>query len=183
MALGTKLEEKICKEPIPDLMNACLFYGPRDIRYEKVQVPQIKDGEVLVKIDTALTCGTDLKTYFRGHPVLIQSIPSAFGHQFAGTIVQTGCNVKNFQAGQRIVAVNTAPCFTCRFCKKEKYKFNFRVILFEISDEIVIDRLKSRLICSNRQCQAIFSTKTQVKEGDKVSVTLEKNKLNITSGH
>ncbi len=52
-------------------------------------------------------------------------------------------------------------------CKKEKYKFNFRVILFEISDEIVIDRLKSRLICSNRQCQAIFSTKTQVKEGDK----------------
>jgi len=121
MALGTKLEEKICKEPIPDLMNACLFYGPRDIRYEKVQVPQIKDGEVLVKIDTALTCGTDLKTYFRGHPVLIQSIPSAFGHQFAGTIVKTGPDVKNFQAGQRIVAVNTAPCFTCRFCKKEKY--------------------------------------------------------------
>ena len=106
---------------IPDQMNACLFYGPQDIRYEKVPTPQINDGEILVQIKSALTCGTDLKTYKRGHPLLIKSIPSTFGHQFAGVVAKVGKNVKGFSVGKNVVALNSAPCYKCQFCIKEKF--------------------------------------------------------------
>lgn len=106
---------------IPDVMNACLFYGPGDIRYEKISVPKINENEILVKVNTVLTGGTDLKTFKRSHPVLIKSIPSTFGHQFSGTVVRVGGNVKKFSCGQRVVALNSAPCFECHFCKKKRF--------------------------------------------------------------
>ena len=49
-------------------MKAIRFYAPGDIRYEETELPELKNGEIRVKIKTALTCGTDLKTYRRGHP-------------------------------------------------------------------------------------------------------------------
>ena len=102
-------------------MNAVIFYGPKNIKYERVKIPEINDNEVLVKVDTALTCGTDIKTYKRGHPVLIKQIPSGFGHEFAGTIAAKGKNVKNFQVGDRVVAANSAPCMQCYYCKIGEY--------------------------------------------------------------
>ena len=56
-------------------MKAVLYYGPENIKYdENVRIKPLEKGEVLVKIESALTCGTDVKTYRRGHPVLIKSI-------------------------------------------------------------------------------------------------------------
>ena len=74
---------KSASEDIPEVMNACLFYGPSDIRYEEIPTPKINENEILVKVHTVLTGGTDLKTFKRGHPVLIKKTPSLFGHQFA----------------------------------------------------------------------------------------------------
>lgn len=106
---------------IPKEMNAYLFYGPEDIRYEKVKTPKISEDEILVKVKAVLTCGTDLKTYLRGHPVLIKETPALFGHQFSGEVVQVGKNVKNFKIGQNVIPVNSSPCFKCIYCKVEKY--------------------------------------------------------------
>ena len=121
----TKTAEQSEKRPepanVPDKMKACLFYGPEDIRYETLETPKINENEILVKIQSAMTCGTDLKTFKRGHPVLIKTLPSAFGHQFSGVVAGVGKNIKNFHEGQRIVAVNTAPCFNCFFCKNREY--------------------------------------------------------------
>ena len=61
-------------------MKAVLFYGPQDIRYEDVKIKPLAKGEILVKVKSALTCGTDVKTFRRGHPVLIKKVPSGFGH-------------------------------------------------------------------------------------------------------
>ncbi len=118
-----KTEEKPHEdiENIPDSMSACLFYGSYDIRHEKIQTPIIGDNEILVKIKAALTCGTDLKTFQRGHPLLIRSIPSTFGHQFSGIVAKTGKKAKSFQVGQRVVALNSTPCYKCRFCTKEQF--------------------------------------------------------------
>jgi len=102
-------------------MKAIRFYAPKDIRYEEVPVKEPKEGEVLVKVVSALTCGTDVKTFRRGHPVLIKSTPSGFGHEFAGIIEKTGKNVSGFKKGDRIVAANSAPCGKCFYCKKEEY--------------------------------------------------------------
>lgn len=102
-------------------MKAVLFYEPGVIRYsEDVEVPEIKQNEVLVKIDTALTCGTDLKTFRRGHPLLIKKVPSGFGHEFSGTIAAVGSEIVNYSVGQRVVAANSAPCNKCYYCKIAK---------------------------------------------------------------
>ncbi len=108
-------------ESIPDTMNACLFYGPYDIRYEKLPMPKINENEILVKVNTALTCGTDLKTFQRSHPKLIKSIPSTFGHQFSGTVAKMGKNINKFKMGDKVIALNSAPCFNCIYCNKKEF--------------------------------------------------------------
>ena len=102
-------------------MKAVLYYGPQDIRYENTMIKPLEKGEILVKIAAALTCGTDVKTYRRGHPVLIKNIPSGFGHEFSGTVEKVADDVTNFKPGDRVVAANSAPCGECFFCKREEY--------------------------------------------------------------
>ncbi len=99
-------------------MKAVRYYAPLDIRYEEVNVKEPAEGEVLVKVEAALTCGTDVKTLRRGHPLLIKETPSGFGHEFSGTIAKLGEGVKGFEVGDRVVAANSAPCGECFFCRK-----------------------------------------------------------------
>jgi len=99
-------------------MRAALFYGPRDIRVEEVAVPTLGDEEVLVRVKTALTCGTDLKIFTRGAHPIITEIPSLFGHEFAGVVEAVGRNVRGMRPGTRVVAANSAPCGTCFYCRK-----------------------------------------------------------------
>jgi L-iditol 2-dehydrogenase len=98
-------------------MRAALFYGPRDVRLEDVDVPQPGAGEVIVKVEVALTCGTDLKTFQRGHPVLLKRFPSPFGHEFAGVVTAVGSGVEGVRPGMRVVAANSAPCHACFYCQ------------------------------------------------------------------
>ncbi len=102
-------------------MKAALFYGPNDVKLEDIPKPQIGPDEVLIKVKVALTCGTDVKTFRRGHPVIIKSIPSSFGHELSGVIEEVGENVTNFSVGQRVVAANTAPCQKCYYCDIGEY--------------------------------------------------------------
>lgn len=97
-------------------MRAALFYGPNDVRLEDVDVPQARAGEVIVNVEVALTCGTDLKTYQRGHPVLLKRFPSPFGHEFAGVVTEIGAGVTGVRPGMRVVAANSAPCHDCFYC-------------------------------------------------------------------
>lgn len=104
-------------------MKAVLFYEPGKIKYEETRLPEIAAGEILIKIETALTCGTDVKTFKRGHPVLIKEVPSGFGHEFSGTIYKVGRKVDEFRPGDRVVAANSAPCMDCYYCNIAEYNF------------------------------------------------------------
>ncbi|MEZ4846182.1 MAG: zinc-binding dehydrogenase [Bdellovibrionota bacterium] len=102
-------------------MKAARFYGPEDLRLETVQMPELNAGEILVKVQTALTCGTDFKAYRQGHPVLLgENYPTPFGHEGAGIVEKVGPGVTKFKPGMRVVAANTAPCGTCYYCKKNR---------------------------------------------------------------
>ena len=92
-------------------MRAARFYGPGDLRVEDVPDPRPGRGDVLVQIELALTDGTDLKTFRRGHPLLLSELPSPFGHEFCGFDVATG---------RRVVAANSAPCGTCPECTRNR---------------------------------------------------------------
>lgn len=102
---------------LPSRMMAALFYQPNDVRYEETALPALQPGDMLVRVETALTCGTDVKCYRRGHPVLLKHFPSPFGHEFAGTVVSTTDGVR-FRAGDRVVVANSAPCYQCFFCNR-----------------------------------------------------------------
>lgn len=80
-------------------MRALRFHGPGDLRVEDVARPEPAGGDVLVQVEVALTDGTDLKTFRRGHPLLLDELPSPFGHEFCGLEVATG---------RRVVAANSA---------------------------------------------------------------------------
>jgi L-iditol 2-dehydrogenase len=98
-------------------VRAVVFHGPGDLRYEDVPVPTPAAGEVVLKIEAALTCGTDVKTLRRGHPVMIPRVPTVFGHEFAGTVTAIGRGVPALREGDRVVAANSAPCDACAACR------------------------------------------------------------------
>ena len=102
-------------------MKAVLYYGPQNIRYEETLIKPLSKGEILVKVDSALTCGTDVKTFRRGHPVLIKTVPSGFGHEFAGIVEKIAADVTNVKVGDRVVCANSAPCGECFYCKRGEY--------------------------------------------------------------
>ncbi len=97
-------------------MGAVVFHGPGDLRFEEVAVPTPARGEVVLRIDAALTCGTDVKTLRRGHPVMIPRVPTVFGHEFAGTVTAVGAGVKHLAEGDRLAVANSAPCGECALC-------------------------------------------------------------------
>ena len=96
-----------------------VFHGPGDLRAEELPVPVPEPGEVVLKIDAALTCGTDVKTLRRGHPVMIPKVPTVFGHEFAGTVTAVGAGV-SLREGDRLVAANSAPCGDCAPCRADR---------------------------------------------------------------
>jgi L-iditol 2-dehydrogenase len=93
-----------------------VFHGPGDLRFEDVPVPHPGPGEIVLRIEAALTCGTDVKTLRRGHPVMIPHVPTVFGHEFAGTVSAVGRGVGAVREGDRVVAANSAPCGACPLC-------------------------------------------------------------------
>ena len=108
-------------------MKAALLYAPGDLRIEDVPRPEPGAGDVLVQVEVALTDGTDLKTFRRGHPVLAQESPSPFGHEFCGIV-----------DGTRVVAANSAPCGTCDGCARGEQCRNLVFLAGAYAEWIVV---------------------------------------------
>ena len=94
---------------------AARYWAPRDVRVEQVAEPEPGAGEVVLRIEAALTCGTDAKCYRRGHPVLLGPAPAPFGHEYAGVVVACGEDAP-FSEGDLVCGVNSAPCGECSPC-------------------------------------------------------------------
>jgi len=101
-------------------MTAAVLYGKEDVKIEKVPIPRLGEGEVLIKVQVALTCGTDLKVYQRGYHARMIVPPALFGHELAGVVEEVGPNVRWFRKGMRVVALNSAPCQMCFYCSKHQ---------------------------------------------------------------
>ncbi|MEN8263408.1 MAG: zinc-binding dehydrogenase [Nitrospirota bacterium] len=100
-------------------MQQIILTEPGSIESRDIPVPEPSEGEVVIKVNTALTCGTDLKAFMRGHKLI--SMPGPFGHEYSGEISGTGKGVENFREGDQVMGVHSAPCMECRYCKKELY--------------------------------------------------------------
>jgi L-iditol 2-dehydrogenase len=76
---------------------------------------------VVIQVEAATTCGTDLKVWRRGGHAKMLTPPTLFGHEGAGRIVAVGAGVTNWRVGDRVVANNSAPCMKCFFCQRQEY--------------------------------------------------------------
>ncbi len=112
---------------IPTKMKALVAYGPRDFRYEEVDIPQINEDEMLIKSLACGICAGDLKSYhgagmFWGDDVNPQwQIPPVNGgHEFFGEVVAIGDEAAkkwDVELGDRIIPEQIIPCWECEFCK------------------------------------------------------------------
>lgn len=98
-------------------MLALLAEGPGVAALEEVPAPRPGPGEVVVRVEVALTCGTDLKLLRRGHPKF--PFPLVLGHEWAGSVAAAGEGVE-LPEGLRVTAAVTAPCGECGECRGGK---------------------------------------------------------------
>jgi L-iditol 2-dehydrogenase len=103
-------------------MTAAMYYGPGDVRVEEVPRPAPPEDGILVRVEGATTCGTDVKTFVRGY--WNTTPPSPFGHEFAGTVVAVGARANAARRlpalaeGMRVAVANSAPCHGCFWCRR-----------------------------------------------------------------
>jgi L-iditol 2-dehydrogenase len=99
-------------------MNAAVLHGREDVRIERIEVPRLLPGEVLLRNEVALTCGTDVKVFRRGYHARMLVPPAVFGHEVAGIVERVGPGVTGLLPGTRVVVANSAPCDVCEFCRR-----------------------------------------------------------------
>jgi L-iditol 2-dehydrogenase len=129
-------------------MQAAVLHGREDIRIEHVPVPEAARGELIVQVGAALTCGTDLKVFRRGYHARMIVPPALFGHELAGTVVQAGEGVTDFSQGDRVVALNSAPCGICYFCLRNQENL-CDDLLFNNGAYAEFIRIPSRIVAKN----------------------------------
>lgn len=97
-----------------------VYNAPLDIQLkEMTDIPEIKSGEVLVKVEACAICGSDIKSYKNGNPRMRSS--TVIGHEFCGEIVAVGAGVSDYRAGQRVTMATTMGCGECYYCKEGKF--------------------------------------------------------------
>jgi L-iditol 2-dehydrogenase len=101
-------------------VKAAILHGQEKIQIEDIVPPALKPGEVRIRIEAALTCGTDLKVFKRGYHARMIVPPAAFGHELAGVISEIAPDIQEWKIGDRVVAANSAPCGECFFCKSHQ---------------------------------------------------------------
>lgn len=90
-------------------MKTAVYYNNKDIRIEERPVPEINEGEILVKVKASGICGTDLMEWYR-----IKKAPRVLGHEMTGEIVESRSD--KFNIGQRVFVSHHVPCNTCKYC-------------------------------------------------------------------
>src|SRR5579863_8477457 len=102
---------------IPKTMRAGVYRDKGVVTVEEVPVPEVGEGEVLIKVAACGICGTDIKKIFHRYV----EPPQILGHEVAGTVVAVGRGVTKWKLGDRVMSFHHIPCGTCFFCEKRSF--------------------------------------------------------------
>jgi len=97
-------------------MKAAMLYDKEDLRVTEAPVPEINAREVLLKVKSALVCGTDIRMYKNGYPGVSPESPIIPGHEFSGVIEKTGKDVRGYKEGMSVALAPNMGCGTCDMC-------------------------------------------------------------------
>jgi len=92
-------------------MRVAMYYSNSDVRIEKMPTPEIRTGELLMRVEASGICGSDVMEWYR-----INKVPLVLGHEVAGVVVAVGEGVARYREGDRITAAHHVPCNTCHYC-------------------------------------------------------------------
>jgi len=113
----TTLDRPEAPPPRAKEMRAGVYRGPGRVATEYVPVPEIADGEVLVRVAACGICGTDIKKIQHG----FVAAPQIFGHEVAGTVAAVGSGVRRWKLGDRVVSFHHVPCERCFYCDRRLF--------------------------------------------------------------
>jgi L-iditol 2-dehydrogenase len=114
---GTVVEQVRMLGPIPKTMRAGVFRDKGVVQVEEVPVPEVGDGEALIRVAACGICGTDIKKIFQRYV----EPPQILGHELAGTVVATGRGVTKWKPGDRVMSFHHIPCGECFYCKNRLF--------------------------------------------------------------
>ena len=97
-------------------MKVAMYYGQQDVRIEEAPIPEIREDEILVKMNACGICGSDLMNWY-----LKARAPLVLGHEPAGTIAKKGNKVENFNVGDRVFVHHHVACLNCHYCLRGDY--------------------------------------------------------------
>ncbi len=97
-------------------MRAAFLAGVGDVRAVDYPTPRPGPGEVVLRVEAASICGSDLSA-FRGVHSRIRP-PTILGHEFAGRVAELGPGVSGIAIGSRVAAEPNIACGVCRFCRR-----------------------------------------------------------------
>src|SRR3954469_3673517 len=101
-------------------MKAVCWMGKKKIEVQKVSDPKILNPrDCIVKITSTAICGSDLHLYDGYVPTMEKG--DILGPEFMGEVVETGSNVKNLKAGDRVVVPFPIACGNCYFCERKMF--------------------------------------------------------------
>lgn len=100
------------------MMKAGVVHAKNDIRYEDIQKPVPKEGQVLVKVKYTGICGSDIP---RVNGDACHFFPNVLGHEFSGTVEEVGEGVTSLKQGDRVAGVPLVPCMKCADCQRGDY--------------------------------------------------------------
>ena len=90
----------------------------RGIWMQDIPKPAVGHNDVLIRVNRSAICGTDIHIYqwddWAQHTI---PVPLAVGHEFSGTIVECGIEVRGFEPGDRVSAEGHITCGVCRNCR------------------------------------------------------------------
>ncbi|MEY3108327.1 MAG: hypothetical protein RL730_678 [Actinomycetota bacterium] len=99
-------------------MKVARFEGPGNLSVIDVPKPTPGPKEILIKVKTCATCGTDAKIFKHGHPRL--KPPQVIGHEISGEVVELGSQISGFELGARVQVIAAIPCGDCWLCKSHR---------------------------------------------------------------
>lgn len=112
-------------------MKTAVMLGIGEMGFEERDIPQVKDDEVLVKLEYVGICGSDLHYYETGAiGNYVVEPPFVLGHEPGGTVVEVGKNVTHLKAGDRVALEPGKTCGHCEFCKTGRYNLCPDVVFF-----------------------------------------------------
>jgi L-iditol 2-dehydrogenase len=104
-------------QPRVKQMRAGVYRGPGQVAVERLPVPEIAEGEVLIRVAACGICGTDIKKIQYG----FVAPPQIFGHEVAGTVVAVGRGVRRWKVADRVVSFHHVPCGQCFYCERRLF--------------------------------------------------------------